>query len=54
MKQLTLRKKIRTINRNRVISLHPHQLDLVGIKDGEEVEVSVEKNKIIIEKIKQN
>lgn len=53
MKQLTMKKKIRTINRNRVVSLHPHQLKMIGVKDGEEVEVSVDKNKIIIEKIRK-
>ena len=51
MKSLALNKKIRVINRNTLVSLHPMQLSEVGINAGDEVLVYVKGNKIIIEKV---
>ncbi len=51
MKTLALRKKILYTSRSRKVTLHPHQLDAVGVEIGEEVLVYVKGKKIIIEKI---
>ena len=40
------------INRNRIISLHPHQLELIGVDVGDDVITYVDKGKIVIEKKK--
>ena len=52
MKLLALKKKVREESRNRFVTLHPNQLEVAGIKVGDEVLVYVENGKIIIEKVK--
>jgi len=51
LKRLALKKKVRLISRNALISLNPMQLKEVGIEVGEEVLVYVKGKKIIIEKV---
>jgi len=50
VKRVLLKKKVREVNRNIIISLNPMQLKEVGIEVGEEVEVYVKGNNIIIGK----
>ena len=49
MKLLLLKKKVRNESNNRFVTLHPNQLEVAGIKVGDEVNVYVKGNKIIIE-----
>jgi len=51
MKLLALKKKIRSVNNNRLVGLHPNQLEVAGLKVGDEVLIYVKGKKIIIEKV---
>lgn len=50
LKLLCLTKRVREANRQRSVTIHPNQLEVAGIKVGDEVEVYVKGKKIIIEK----
>ena len=51
MKKLCLNKKIAYSSRRFSVTLHPHQLQELGVGKGEEVLVYVKGKKIIIEKV---